>query len=40
MESNWQMNQSLTPNDPKQPLSNFAISKADCVSWIWVNLSY
>jgi hypothetical protein len=25
MESNWQMNQSLTPNDPKLTTSNFAI---------------
>jgi hypothetical protein len=25
MESNWQMNQSLTPNDPKLSTSNFAI---------------
>ncbi len=25
MESNWQMNQSLTPNDPKLATSNFAI---------------
>lgn len=35
MESNWQMNQSLTPNDPKLTTSNFAIKNR-----IVANLGY
>lgn len=35
MESNWQMNQSLTPNDPKLATSNFAIKNR-----IVANLGY
>ena len=35
MESNWQMNQSLTPNDPKLSTSNFAIKNR-----IVANLGY